>query len=275
MADRLSQVFATVQERYLRRSDFAGEEAAAAQVDRLREIKRRTLEELRTSGADPDWLDERAEELVITREIVGRLPPRLVHEVRNSWAYLEAEITDLVDTSVPHDELSTLHWYDRAAEAKVDLPAPVGNPADYEGAIEDVALPPTVRWTDADQKTALEYAIGIFGVEPGQWVELDWPPAAHLWDPGRVYQTDFEPCEAHVDEESEGCAACDESVQQLTERNAQWKWTTTLRINEIAFDRDGKEYSTEIYSDQAFEVATTEQDPREIVIGTPGQGKQW
>jgi hypothetical protein len=29
------------------------------------------------------------------------------------------------------------------------------------------------------------------------------------------------------------------------------------------------------YTDQAFEVAITEQDPREIVIGPPGRGQLW
>ncbi len=53
---------------------------------------------------------------------------------------------------------------------------------------------------------------------------------------------------------------------------AQWKWTTALRINEIAFDRDGREFSRECHFEQGVEIATTHQDPREILIGPPGQG---
>ncbi|MET0996568.1 MAG: hypothetical protein ABWY20_22000 [Mycobacterium sp.] len=45
--------------------------------------------------------------------------------------------------------------------------------------------------TNADKKSALE-AIGIYDLQPGQWIELEWPPAAHLWDPGNVYTTEFE-----------------------------------------------------------------------------------
>lgn len=61
MTDRLSRVLATVQEHYLQGPEFVDVEAAAAHVDWLREVKRRTVDELRASGADPDWLDEQAE----------------------------------------------------------------------------------------------------------------------------------------------------------------------------------------------------------------------
>jgi hypothetical protein len=56
---------------------------------------------------------------------------------------------------------------------------------------------------------------------------------------------------------------------------AQWKWTTTLRINEIEFDREGTERDVEIHSDNTFEVAIIEQDPRNIMIGPPGEGRYW
>lgn len=215
---------------------------------------------------------------MIAREIIRELPPRLVHERRNSWAF-EAEVTEPIDLeTVRHDELSTLHWYDRAATATVDSPEPVGNPADYRGfdPIEDVALAPKMNWTDADRKVALEMAIGIYGVEPGQWFELEWPPGAHLYDPGDVCTTEFVPCDAHVEGDgNEDCVACTASVRQVVESMAEWKWTTTLRINEIGFDRDGAESSAEVHTEQAFEVAFTEQDPREIVIGPPGRGQLW
>ena len=73
----------------------------------------------------------------------------MVHELRNSWAYLEAEVTEPLDpVKVDSGPLSTLHWYDRAAEAHVDAPLRVGNPGDYQGTdpIEDVALAPKVVW---------------------------------------------------------------------------------------------------------------------------------
>jgi len=121
----------------------------------------------------------------------------------------------------------------------------------------------------------LEKAIGIYGLEPGQWMDVEWPPEAHLWDEGNVYTTEFEPCAAHVEEESYNCPDCDASVEEVVEHMAQWKWTTTLWIHEIDFDQEGQERDREIYSDRAFEVATTEQDPRDIMIGPPGARRRW
>ena len=220
----------------------------------------------------------RAEDLVIECEIIGKLPPRLVHELRNRWAYLEAEVTEPLDpATVDSGQLSTLHWYERAAEAHADAPHRGGNLRDYQGAspIEDVALARKVTWTDTDQKDALENAIGIYELLPGQWMEVEWPPEAHLWDEGYVSTTQFEPCAVHVDEECDDCPDCDASVHEIVEQMAQWKWTTTLRIHEIDFHYNGQERDREVCCDQAFKVAITEQDPRDIMIGPPGRDEHW
>jgi hypothetical protein len=103
---------------------------------------------------------------------------------------------------------------------------------------------------------------------------------AHL---GNTDTTDFEPCDAHAAIYGESadtgicddCPDCQGSVREVVEQMAQWKWTTTLRINEIAFDREGIECDVEIYSDNTFEVAIIEQDPRNIMIGPPGEGGHW
>jgi hypothetical protein len=198
--------------------------------------------------------------------------------MRNGWAYREAEVTEPLDPAkVDSGPLSTLHWYDRAADAHVDAPGRVGNPWSYNGIdpIEDVALAPKVEWTEADKKVALERAIGVYGLEPGQWFDLEWPPTAHLWTPGHVYTTDFEPCAAHLEADDEDCPDCQDSVREVVEEMAQWKWTTTLRIYEIEFDHEGREVDHEVHAEQAYEVAITEQDPREIVIGPPGAGTRW
>jgi hypothetical protein len=86
----------------------------------------------------------------------------MIHELRNGWAYREAEVTEPLDPAkIDSGPLSTSHWYERAAGARVDSPERVVNPWDYQGfdSIEDVALPPNVEWTDADKKAALEKAI--------------------------------------------------------------------------------------------------------------------
>lgn len=300
MSDRLVRAFETVQEKYLRDPQFADSDARYRHVRWLREEQERVAGEL-WDETDHDRLPDglhgadavnaalearaRAEDVVIEREIIGRLPRTLVHEFRNGWAYRESEFTEPLDPARVHTgELSTLHWYDRASLSHVSV-EPVGNPDDYVGfdPIEDVARAPRVNWTDADQKAALENAIRIFGLEPGQWIDLEWPPRAHLWDPGIVYTTDFEPCQAHTDvyygsgdsSASHDCPDCEASVREVVQQMAQWKWTTTLRIHQIGFDAEGRECDKEIYSDNTFEVAIIKQDPRDIVIGPPGEGRRW
>lgn len=251
MTDRLSRVAATVRERY------------GVDID---------LDALRAKVAA-------AEDRILAEEVIGKLPRRLVHESWNKWAYLEAEVTEPIDpASVQHRELSTIHWYDRAESATVDSPEPVINHADCRGSgpIEDVALAPELNWSAADKKAALEEAIRVLGVEPGQWYELEWPPTANLWDPGIVYQTEFEPCDEHVEVDGdEDCSQCQDSVRTVIDQMAQWKWTTTLRINAIAFDDDGREHSTEVHVEQGYEIATTVQDPREVLIGPPARDWHW
>ncbi|MBP2453005.1 hypothetical protein [Mycolicibacterium lutetiense] len=265
MIDRLARAFDGVQDCYLHDPAFADPEARTRHVEWLRTRQEAIARQLVEEGAaDHAW--EAAEDLVIGREIIGALPPRVVHERRHRWAYLEAEVADPVDpATVRHDELSTRHWHDRAAAATVDLPEPVGNPGDYRGhdPIEDVALAPQMHWTDVNKKAALEAAIGVYGIEPGQWFDLEWPPVAHLYDPGSVHESGFEPCEAHVEDGGDDVEAM-----------AEWRWTTMLRINVIAFDHEGRELSRECYFEQAVEVATTYQDPRDVLIGPPGVGRQ-
>lgn len=296
MTDRLCAAVRSVQDRYLRDPAFAHTEAVDAHVRWLSEEQERVAGELwdevsaeragglRGAEAVRVALEvyARAEDRVIEREIIGKLPPRLVHEMRSSWVYMEAEVTEPLDPArVDSGPLGTVHWYDRAGEAHVDAPERVGNPWYYRGAdpIEDVALAPKVAWTDADKKAASERAIESCGLEPGQWIDMEWPPRASLWSEGNVYVTDFEQCPAHADEDNEqvtnDCPDCQASAREVVEDMAQWKWTTTLWIREIGFDRDGREYDTEVYIDQAFEVATTEQDPRDIRIGPPGRGERW
>lgn len=64
-------------------------------------------------------------------------------------------------------------------------------------------------------------------------------------------------------------------MREVVQQMAQWKWTTTLRIHQIGFDAEGRECDKEIYSDNTFEVAIIKQDPRDIVIGPPGEGRRW
>jgi hypothetical protein len=281
-----------VQEKYLHDPGFVDAECLARHVDWLRQKQTMLAGEiwdavdqeqpggLRGADAVMAALDAhaRAEDAMIEREIIGRLPRRLVHDVRHGWVYREAEFSQPMDpVRTDTGPASTKHWFERADDAAVTVER-VGNPADYRGSdpIEDVALAPRVAWSDADRKEAMEKAIGAYELEPGQWIELEWPPTAGLWDPGYVYTTDYEPREAHAHEGAYGdCPDCADSVQEVVESMAQWRWTTTLQVNQLAFDREGNECRDEVFSDNAFEVAIVEQDPRHIVIGPPGEGRNW
>jgi hypothetical protein len=95
MIDRLLSAFETVQDKYLRDPEFAGAEARYRHVRRLRELQDRVAGELwddADRGRAPDGLHgadavtaaleahARAEDRVIERDIIGRLPHRAVHE---------------------------------------------------------------------------------------------------------------------------------------------------------------------------------------------------
>ena len=131
MTDRVLTAFEHVQDRYMRDPEFADTHARYRHVRRLHEVQEGIAGDL-WDAADrdrgPDGLHgaeavtaaldahARAEDWVIEREIIGRLPPRLVHELRNGWAYREAKVTEpLNPAKIDSGPLSTLHWYGRAS----------------------------------------------------------------------------------------------------------------------------------------------------------------
>lgn len=292
MSDRVFRAFEVLQNDYLRESEFADVEARRSHVRWLREEQRRIAGELWDEANQeclPDGLPgadaveaalmahSRAEEVVIEREIIGRLPRRLVHERRNAWAYLESEFTAPLDPDkVDTGPASTQHWIRHGDEAHGDVER-IGGPLNYTGLdpIEDVALPPRVNWSAADHRAMLEKAIEIYGLEPGQWMELEWPPTASLLTPGSVYTTEFEPCAVHAEFEAgmADCEDCAASVREVVDQVAQWNWSAKLTVKRIDFDGAGMERQAEVYEDPAFEVAVIEQDPRDLVIG-PRWGRE-
>ncbi|MBF6060458.1 hypothetical protein IU500_06650 [Nocardia terpenica] len=201
MSDRLRRVLETVQSKYLVDTGMLGREASDELIRQLRRKQERIAGEIwdRTVGegfngtlpgekAVRAALDAyaAAEDTVIEREIIGRIPTRALHEVRNAWAYREAQFVQPLDfATVDTGRSSTRFWQERAAESHVGVEF-VGDPAEHCGndTIEDLALPPMLPWTDADKKVAMERALEIASLEPGQWIELDWPPTGSLYSPG-------------------------------------------------------------------------------------------
>ncbi|WP_279098497.1 hypothetical protein [Gordonia bronchialis] len=225
-------------------------------------------------------LDE-ATQLVVG-ELVSRVPAKSVHEQMNGWAYLEAEVQQPVADAGPLADSKL--WRERAASAHLDSLERLGYPDDYVGddLIEDIAVPPDVVWTDADRKEALDKAIAVYGLDPGEWYTLEWPPTeASLWSTGEIMRTNWEPCGEHEDkpdtDEAAQCVSCAESVQETVVEHAVWKFVARLTKLRLGFDADGTlvdDFGREEI-DARFEVRELLQDPREILIGPPGRGRRW
>ena len=230
--------------------------------------------------ASMEVLDE-ATQLVVG-ELVSRVPAKSIHEQMNGWAYLEAELQQPVADAGPLADSKL--WRQRAATAHVGSLERLGNPDDYVGddSIEDIAVPPDLVWTDADRKAALDEAVSMYGLEPGEWYTREWPPTeAFLWSVGEVLRSDWEPCGEHEDcpdtDEADECVSCSESIQETVVEHAIWKFTARLAKIRLGFDADGTlvdEYGREEI-DSSFEVRQILQDPRDILIGPPGRGRRW
>ncbi|MXP21541.1 hypothetical protein GIY30_09280 [Gordonia sp. HNM0687] len=224
--------------------------------------------------------DESTQQVV--GELVSLIPTRVIHERKNAWAYLDAEVQQPVIDAGPLADSEV--WRDRADAANIDALDRLGNPEDYDGAepIEDIAVPPDVAWTEADRKAALDNAVDTYGLEPGEWYSMEWPPTeASLWSAGSVSRTEWEPCSAHEDDpdsdEAETCVTCEDSVRETVVAEALWVFTVALTKNRIGFDISGTLVDDLISEeiDSSFEVREIEQDPREILIGSPGRGTRW
>ncbi|MEZ5210136.1 hypothetical protein [Gordonia sp. (in: high G+C Gram-positive bacteria)] len=221
---------------------------------------------------------EQADEATIARYIADRIPPRAVHDARHAALYARAASSSVVPGHLD-DPGADAAWLARAEDSGFGTEL-LGGTEDYCSSepIEDIALPPDVAWTAADEVAALEYAIDVFGIDPGQWFEVQWPPEAWLWSPGHSYETEWAPCARHVDDDSgvaDDCDDCADSVAVIVETPAQWRFTTEVRIWRIAFDEAGHEVDCEVATERGFEVRSLTQDPRHIVVGAPGRGSRW
>ena len=226
-----------------------------------------------------EWaLDAHARSLcdVLEQYVAQTLPSRAVHDVRHHALYEAAKALTPVPAHVD-DPGTDEYWQSRADESHMHTEH-LGVPADYSGfdPIEDVAIPPAVTWTAADEAAALERLIERDGIDPGHWYELEWPPRAHLWDAGHVYETDWECCDKHADEQAtEGCIECDASVRQIVESPARWKFTVEVRTLRLRFDEVGNETEVHVAMERDVEIGELSQDPRRILVGEPGRGVRW
>ncbi|BBY96927.1 hypothetical protein [Mycolicibacterium fallax] len=221
-----------------------------------------------------------AEEVVVDLVVLGSLDPRAVHEDRHRDLYGAGLGAPVDPTESAATRADTRHWFAEAERRGVDIER-IGDHGSYSGAdsIESLALPPRAPWGPADHRAMLEDAVRLHGLAPGRWIELEWPPTAGLATPGQVVTTSFAPCDRHENDADESrwddCADCQDSVREVVESMAEWTWIAPLTVRQIRFDVDGTERSEVVYADPGHEVATTTQDPRDVLIGPPGRDTKW
>lgn len=212
-----------------------------------------------------------AVERVIKDEVIARIPHLMIHDVNHRWTHFEADVSEPVDlANVNTGRSGTRVWRELADEVGVEVEY-VCSEGGYDGfdPIEDRALPPAVEWTDADKKRALDGYIESRGLGRGEWVDMDWPPEPSLWTEGHWYWSEVEPCPAHQEECPEDeCVDCEDSRKPVVEQMAEWHWTTTVHVYELEFRDDGSEYERED-AEHGYQVATVEQDPRDVLLGPP------
>lgn len=293
MSDRLYEVMAAVWRRYIGLPDGESEDGGRDFLYR----EHRRLTELSEEAAGTLWEASAARwmrthdrayaghdavsfaqsalreavERVIKDEVIGRIPHRMIHDMRHRWTHFEADVSEPVDlANVDTGRSGTRKWRELADEVGVEVEY-ICSEGDYDGfdPIEDRALPPAVEWTDADKKRALDRYIESRGLGRGEWVDMEWPPEPSLWREGHWYWSEVEPCPVHQEECAEDeCVDCEDSREPVIDQMAEWHWTTTVHVYELAFGDDGSEYERED-TEHGYEIATVEQDPRDVLLGPP------
>lgn len=134
---------------------------------------------------------------------------------------------------------------------------------------EDRAVEPTMKWATAQQVDALRRYLANYlrFLEPGDWVELSWPPTGNLTKDGDWSYRDLIECDEHGRDWDDDCAACEENRDAWPHEDdpvviyslAVWDWYVDVRTIRAI---DG---SDEVNVDvDTWLVMTTTMDPREV-----------
>ncbi|MGW5923479.1 hypothetical protein ACWFPY_31200 [Nocardia fluminea] len=223
----------------------------------------------------------RAEDEIIATQIIGQLPDRAVHEhfARQAGLLLDGAI-EVNPELIYGGYKSAQYWREQLAEWQIEPEVELRGEEPYYHEVypvEDVALPPRIIWSATDHAAALEKVVAQHRLEPGQWIELEWPPRwADLYSEGYAYRTTFEPCEAHTelydgDEADESVfGECDDCTQPdwFVEEPATWNFTAEMTRFEVAFDHAGEQRHHEVERERVEVFQYSELDPAQIVIGT-------
>ncbi|APE36867.1 hypothetical protein BOX37_26340 [Nocardia mangyaensis] len=293
MSRRLAAVIDTIQRDYHNDPSLESEAARRDRVRTLTQLRDRMAAEAWEAARVPGSVQSgteavaavqvelvRAEDEIIMTEIIGQLPDRAVHDhfARQAGLLLDGEIP-VMPECVYGGYKSAQYWREQLAARQIEPEVHLrGEEPFYHEVdpIEDVALPPRVIWSATDHAAALEKVATQHRLEPGQWIELEWPPRASLWSEGYAYRTTFEPCEPHAelddrDEADESVVGeCDDCIQPdwFVEVPATWNFTAEMTRFEVAFDHAGEEQHHEVERDSVEVFQYSELDPAQIVIGT-------
>lgn len=201
------------------------------------------------------------DETTLVQWVLGSIPPGAVMAERHTWTYLEAEF----DTPIDPARADT----GPAAFADAAMADILADPADHCGIdpIEDVAVAPEIRWTDADRRRFLEEYASRNRLTPAEWVDMEWPPQQNLMTPGYLCNSDRDACTTHeeLDEAVDGCSDCEEAIAPVVESNAVWNFTARFTQYELSIGTNGGLRDVEASSDYET-VAEIEQDPRTLRI---------
>ncbi|MBM7808305.1 hypothetical protein JOD57_004142 [Geodermatophilus bullaregiensis] len=134
---------------------------------------------------------------------------------------------------------------------------------------EDRAVEPTMRWATAHQVDALRRYLASYlrFLEPGDWVELSWPPTGNLTTDGYWSYRDLIECDEHGTNWDDDCAVCEENRDAWDHEDdpvcihspAQWDWYVDVQT--IRTIDDGYEDGVDVDS---WLIMTTAMDPREV-----------
>ncbi|WP_342802094.1 hypothetical protein [Nocardia sp. No.11] len=291
MSLRLATIIDAVQRDYHNNPDLESEAARHDRVRTLTQLRDRLAAEAFETRAPERGQSSaeivasvqadlsEAEDEIIRTEIIGRLPTRAFHDyfTRQAGLLLEGEVA-VMPESVHGGYKSAQHWRERLAELGIEREVRLrGEEPYYDGInpIEDVAYPPRIEWSATDHAAALERVVAQYALEPGQWIELEWPPQAYLWSEGHSYRTTFEACETHSDEndgdetiesELEECGDCTQS-EWVIEKPATWNFTAMMTVREVVFDHSGEQQFDEVERTSVDVFQYSELDPAQIVIG--------
>lgn len=134
---------------------------------------------------------------------------------------------------------------------------------------EDHALPPLFEWSDElRQLAALAYIEERGGLEPGESLDLEWPPHGYLWTDGDWGWSEPEYCDEHPEPVAD-CALCaGEVVEPVVHDEARWRWAANVTVDRTDLLDDGAVDVRSVH-EESWLLGETAHDPRHVEYAPP------